>query len=171
MQTIRQGSEQREGIHGPLRARNAQEHAAGGEDRHQQPQGPAVPCGRERSPPQPDERGGEEDDPGHDDVGHPLEVVPARLDLTAETVLTIDPADARDFDDAISLERIENGQGRDGDLTLLKSVADNIEGNTICALGEAAAWPVQSFVKKFNDEFQAHIDAGKCVVLDVQTAN
>jgi NADH-quinone oxidoreductase subunit F len=69
------------------------------------------------------------------------------------------------------LARIENGQGRDGDLTLLKSVADNIEGNTICALGEAAAWPVQSFVKKFNAEFQAHIDAGKCVVLDVQTAN
>ena len=48
---------------------------------------------------------------------------------------------------------------------LLKSVADNIEGNTICALGDAAAWPVQSFVKKFRDEFQAHVDAGKCTVL------
>jgi NADH-quinone oxidoreductase subunit F len=63
------------------------------------------------------------------------------------------------------LERIENGQGRDGDIDLLKNVADNIEGNTICALGDAAAWPVQSFVKKFRGEFQAHVDAGKCTVL------
>ena len=62
------------------------------------------------------------------------------------------------------LTRIENGQGADGDVDLLASVADNIEGNTICALGEAAAWPVQSFVKKFRDEFQAHVDAGKCVI-------
>ena len=62
------------------------------------------------------------------------------------------------------LERIENGQGRNEDLDLLVDVANNIEGNTICALGDAAAWPVQSFVKKFRDEFQAHIDAGKCVI-------
>ena len=62
------------------------------------------------------------------------------------------------------LTRIENGQGVDGDVDLLASIADNIEGNTICALGEAAAWPVQSFVKKFRDEFQAHVDAGKCVI-------
>ena len=57
--------------------------------------------------------------------------------------------------------------GRDAtsDIDLLKNVADNIEGNTICALGDAAAWPVQSFVKKFRDEFQAHVDAGKCTVL------
>ena len=63
------------------------------------------------------------------------------------------------------LDRIENGQGRQGDVQLLKSVADNIEGNTICALGDAAAWPVQSFVKRFGDELQAHVDAGKCTVL------
>jgi NADH-quinone oxidoreductase subunit F len=62
------------------------------------------------------------------------------------------------------LERIENGRGRSEDLDLLVNVADNIEGNTICALGDAAAWPVQSFVKKFRDEFQAHIDAGRCVL-------
>ena len=62
------------------------------------------------------------------------------------------------------LIRIENGQGRHEDIDLLKSVADNIEGNTICALGEAAAWPVQSFVKKFRHEFVAHVEAGKCVV-------
>ena len=62
------------------------------------------------------------------------------------------------------LVRIEKGEGLQADVDLLASVADNIEGNTICALGEAAAWPVQSFVKKFRDEFQAHIDAGKCVI-------
>jgi len=64
------------------------------------------------------------------------------------------------------LTRIENGQGRIADVDLLKSVADNIDGNTICALGEAAAWPVQSFVKKFRPEFEAHVEAGKCVILD-----
>ena len=62
------------------------------------------------------------------------------------------------------LARIETGKGRQGDLDLLVNIADNVEGNTICALGDAAAWPVQSFVKKFRDEFQAHIDAGKCVL-------
>jgi len=64
------------------------------------------------------------------------------------------------------LIRIENGQGRQEDIDLLKNVADNIEGNTVCALGDAAAWPVQSFVKKFRDEFQAHVDTGKCVVAE-----
>ncbi|MDH3785645.1 MAG: NADH-quinone oxidoreductase subunit NuoF, partial [Acidobacteriota bacterium] len=60
------------------------------------------------------------------------------------------------------LARIEAGEGRNEDLDLLVSIADNIEGQTICALGDAAAWPVQSFVKKFRDEFQAHVDAGRC---------
>ena len=64
------------------------------------------------------------------------------------------------------LDRIEGGAGRPEDVDLLVSVADNIEGNTICALGEAAAWPVQSFVKKFRDEFRAHVDAGRCVVAE-----
>ena len=68
------------------------------------------------------------------------------------------------------LERIEHGRGESRDLDLLKNVADNIEGNTICALGDAAAWPVQSFVKKFRPEFQAHVDAGRCTVADAQAA-
>ena len=59
------------------------------------------------------------------------------------------------------LVRIENGEGRPEDLDLLVDVADNIEGRTICALGDAAAWPVQSFLKHFRDEFQYHIDNGK----------
>jgi len=39
------------------------------------------------------------------------------------------------------------------DLDLLLDVANNIEGNTICALGDAAAWPVQSMIKRFREEF------------------
>jgi NADH-quinone oxidoreductase subunit F len=53
--------------------------------------------------------------------------------------------------------RIENGEGTHDDLDLLKDVADNIEGRTICALGDAAAWPVQSFLKHFRDEFEYHV--------------
>jgi len=59
------------------------------------------------------------------------------------------------------LVRIEQGEGRQEDLDMLVDVADNIEGRTICALGDAAAWPVQSFLKHFRDEFQYHIDNGK----------
>jgi len=64
------------------------------------------------------------------------------------------------------LERVEGGQGLPQDVDLLTSVANNIEGNTICALGEAAAWPVQSFLKKFRHEFQAHVDAGRCTMAE-----
>ncbi len=53
--------------------------------------------------------------------------------------------------------RIEDGEGTLEDLDLLKDVADNIEGRTICALGDAAAWPVQSFLKHFRDEFEYHV--------------
>ncbi len=62
------------------------------------------------------------------------------------------------------LHRIEHGEGKDGDLEMLQRVADNIEGRTICALGEAAAWPVQSFLKHFYDEFKYHIDHKRCMV-------
>jgi len=59
------------------------------------------------------------------------------------------------------LVRIEKGEGRSEDLDLLVDVANNIEGRTICALGDAAAWPVQSFLKHYRDEFQYHIDTGQ----------
>ena len=62
------------------------------------------------------------------------------------------------------IKRIENGQGRQEDLDKLDSVASKIEGHTICALGEAAAWPVRSFIKQFRDEFQYHIDNKRCLV-------
>ena len=53
--------------------------------------------------------------------------------------------------------RIARGEGREKDIELLSDIADQIEGRTICALGEAAAWPVQSGVKKFADEYLAKI--------------
>ncbi len=55
------------------------------------------------------------------------------------------------------LHRIHDGDGTNHDLDLLLSVASNIEGNTICALGEAAAWPVKGFLNKFRDEFEKHV--------------
>jgi len=51
------------------------------------------------------------------------------------------------------VERIANGQGRMEDIDLLNSVADNIQGRTICALGDAAAMPVRAMIKHFRDEF------------------
>lgn len=61
------------------------------------------------------------------------------------------------------VSRIEHGQGRKEDLDLLVEVANNIEGRTICALGDAAAWPVQSFIKHFRSEFEYHIEHGHCL--------
>jgi NADH-quinone oxidoreductase subunit F len=52
------------------------------------------------------------------------------------------------------LNRFVAGEGSMEDVALLLDVANNIEGNTICALGDAAAWPIQSFIKKFRDEFE-----------------
>lgn len=62
------------------------------------------------------------------------------------------------------IHRIESGHGRSGDLDLLNSVADNIAGRTICALGDAAAFPVKSFLKHFRPEFEYHIEHKKCLV-------
>ena len=55
------------------------------------------------------------------------------------------------------LERIEHGHGSMRDIDLLVDVAKKIEGNTICPLGDAAAWPVASAIRHFRDEFEWHI--------------
>ncbi len=55
------------------------------------------------------------------------------------------------------LDRILKSEATSKDLDLLVSVANNIEGRTICALGDAAAWPVRGFVTKFRDEFEKRI--------------
>jgi NADH-quinone oxidoreductase subunit F len=64
------------------------------------------------------------------------------------------------------VHRIEHGKGRLEDLDLLDNVSDNIAGRTICALGDAAALPVKSFIKHFRDEFVYHIEQKKCLVPD-----
>ena len=63
-----------------------------------------------------------------------------------------------------TLKRIVAGQGRREDIDMLVSVANNIEGHTICALGDAAAWPVQSFVKHFRHEFEHYVEHGHGIV-------
>ena len=63
------------------------------------------------------------------------------------------------------LNRIIAGAGRSEDLGLLVDVANRIEGHTICALGDAAAWPVQSFLKHFLPEFQYMVEhQGRSIV-------
>lgn len=54
-----------------------------------------------------------------------------------------------------ALHRLTHGHGRSNDADYLLRIADNIAGRTICAFGEACSWPVQSFVRKFKDEFVA----------------
>jgi NADH-quinone oxidoreductase subunit F len=69
------------------------------------------------------------------------------------------------------LTRITQGDGQRGDIEMLLSVANKIEGHTICALGDAAAWPVQSFLKRFWHEFEYMIDhGGRSIVDDPETA-
>jgi NADH-quinone oxidoreductase subunit F len=62
------------------------------------------------------------------------------------------------------INRIEHGQGRPEDLDLLLNLADNIQGRTICALGDAAAMPVRAFVKTYRAEFEYHIEHKRCQV-------
>jgi len=62
------------------------------------------------------------------------------------------------------VHRIETGNGKPQDLDLLNSVADNIQGRTICALGDAAAMPVRAFIKHFRSEFEHHIEHKHCLV-------
>jgi NADH-quinone oxidoreductase subunit F len=66
------------------------------------------------------------------------------------------------------LKRILAGQGHMDDLNLLIDVANRIEGHTICALGDAAAWPVQSFIKHFRHEFEYMIQHGGRSIVDGQ---
>jgi len=69
------------------------------------------------------------------------------------------------------LTRITEGHGQRGDIEMLLNVANKIEGHTICALGDAAAWPVQSFLKRFWHEFEYMIDhGGRSIVDDRETA-
>jgi NADH-quinone oxidoreductase subunit F len=62
------------------------------------------------------------------------------------------------------LERLENGGGRMEDIDLLADIADNMLFKTICPLGDAAAMPIESYVKKFRKEFEQHVTEGRCPI-------
>ena len=60
------------------------------------------------------------------------------------------------------LGRIEDGRGTMKDIDLLANIAKHIDGNTICPLGDAAAWPVASAIRHFREEFEEHVKLQKC---------
>lgn len=62
------------------------------------------------------------------------------------------------------LHRLEHGEGTMEDLDALLDICDNIEGNTICPLGDAAIPPVRSTIKQFRDEYEYHVTHKKCIV-------
>ncbi len=60
------------------------------------------------------------------------------------------------------LQRIEAGQGSAADLRTIESVGGYMEGQTICALSDAAAWAATGFLRRFRAEFEAHVHEGRC---------
>ena len=64
------------------------------------------------------------------------------------------------------LERIEHGDGRPEDMDLLLDIANGIDGRSFCPLGDAASWALRSNVKLFLNEFQEHVDLGRCPAED-----
>jgi NADH-quinone oxidoreductase subunit F len=61
------------------------------------------------------------------------------------------------------LHRIEAGEGRPGDVDLLLHMGTNIFGRTVCPLGDASVWPVESAINKFRQEFDHHIREKRCL--------
>ena len=68
------------------------------------------------------------------------------------------------------LSRIVDGKGQQDDLDKLLDVAGKIEGHTICALGDAAAWPVQSFLNHYHHEFEYMIRNHGRSIVDADTS-
>jgi NADH-quinone oxidoreductase subunit F len=60
--------------------------------------------------------------------------------------------------------RVERGEGQKSDLDLILNISGNIMGNTICPFGDAAAMPAAAFIRKYRDEFEAHIAEKRCTV-------
>lgn len=69
------------------------------------------------------------------------------------------------------LKKIENGNGTRADIDLLWDIQRKIEGNTICPLGDAAAWPVAAAIRHFRDEFEWHINNPECLTRNYGLAN
>ena len=68
------------------------------------------------------------------------------------------------------VRRIEAGGGRREHLDMLLDVANNIEGRTICAFGDAAAWPIQGFLKHYRHEFEYHVEHRRCMTAPLAEA-
>ncbi len=62
------------------------------------------------------------------------------------------------------LKRIISGDATSKDIDLLYDVADNIEGKTVCALGDACAWPIKGFIKKFRPDFEKYVKATRTYI-------
>ena len=60
------------------------------------------------------------------------------------------------------VNRIERGAGNSDDLDLLLDVAGKMEGATICAFSDAAAWPIQGLLRHFREDFEEHVNQGCC---------
>ena len=60
------------------------------------------------------------------------------------------------------LTKVEEGRGEPGDLDLILDVCDRILGRSLCALGDFAVYPVQSYIAKYREEFEQHIELGRC---------
>jgi len=60
------------------------------------------------------------------------------------------------------LNRIERGAGEEGDLEILLDVSAKMEGATICAFADAAAWPIQGLLRHFRDDFEMHLRHHRC---------
>ncbi|AZB22764.1 NADH oxidoreductase (quinone) subunit F [Kaistella haifensis] len=69
------------------------------------------------------------------------------------------------------LKKIENGEGTMADIDLLWDIQRKIEGNTICPLGDAAAWPVAAAIRHFRDEFEWHINNPEALTRNYGLAN
>ncbi len=65
------------------------------------------------------------------------------------------------------LTRILDGNATIEDVKMLRTAANQIEGHTICAFGEAAAWPVQGILAKYWDEFEYYVEHGRSMVEEV----
>ncbi|HEV8717649.1 MAG TPA: NADH-quinone oxidoreductase subunit NuoF [Candidatus Binatia bacterium] len=69
------------------------------------------------------------------------------------------------------LVRLEEGNGQAEDIDLMNKISDNMMGNTVCVLADAAAMPTQSYIGKFRDEFIAHVTLGRCPLKKEEAAH
>jgi NADH-quinone oxidoreductase subunit F len=69
------------------------------------------------------------------------------------------------------MRRITEGRGRLQDLDDLLAIASGMEGKTICVFADAAAWPIQSYIAKFRDEFETYIHRNKAPRMEAMSCS